>query len=107
MQGWNHVVASGAGQSWGLWPQSGANPEILTLPCQAWQDTSPSTAPVPRGWPTRSHGEPTPQRLTELWSFLKLFNLTAQRGTLGPRDFPPAPWHLLAPSPSSQGSPGH
>ena len=52
---------------------------------------APARPPVPRGWPTRSHGEPTPQRLTALWSFLKLFNLTAQRGTLGPRDFLPAP----------------
>ena len=37
---------------------------------------APARPPVPRGWLTRSHGEPTPQRLTALWSFLKLFNLT-------------------------------
>ena len=92
MQGWNHVVASGAGQSWGLWPQSGANPEILTLPCQAWQDTSPSAAPCTSGLATRSHGEPTPQRLTALWSFLKLFNLTDSTARHpGPQGLPARP----------------
>ena len=67
MQGWNHVVASGAGQSCGLWPQSGANPEILTLPCQAWQDTSPSAAPCTSGLadtlPRRAHSTKTDRTL--------------------------------------------